>query len=429
MIQFRDPVHGFIDISDNELRIINTQPFQRLRNIHQLATTYLVYHGAEHTRFGHSIGVMHLASRVFDSVIKKTPNLFSENDEENNKKADWYRQILRIIGLTHDLGHAPFSHASEELFDEGVQHEDYTRLILQETEIADIIRDIGADFKEKYGDTYDITPELIWMIYDGNVYEEKYIFPDFVFLKSFVDGELDCDKMDYLLRDSLFCGVSYGQYDLDRLINTLTACKYEGSIKLAIERGGIQALEEFILARYFMFIQVYFHKTRRYLDKALVQCLKKILPNGKYPSKVEEYIKWDDARVINLINTSNDEEITAYRQREIMTCIYESQAHSGEEEKKNVKIIYSVLCEKFGNNFLIDSIDKTAHKLSPTLLVPDDDSGKGIMIVDEKSGELKNIMNESMILNSIIRPIQINRIYSKKEIADDVRKVIHELQN
>ena len=109
MYQFRDPVHGFIEVSDEELRIINSAPFQRLRNIRQLGTTYLVYHGAEHTRFGHSLGVMHLTSRVFDSIVKKKTHLFSEDVEVNNKRIIWYRQILRLIGLTHDLGHAPFS--------------------------------------------------------------------------------------------------------------------------------------------------------------------------------------------------------------------------------------------------------------------------------------------------------------------------------
>ena len=140
--QFRDPVHGFIEVSEDELKIINSAPFQRLRNIHQLATTYLVYHGAEHTRFGHSVGVMHLTSRVFDSVMAKNPNLFSDDDEINERKIAWYRQILRLIGLTHDLGHAPFSHASEDLFEAGKEHEDFTKLIILETEIADYIREI-----------------------------------------------------------------------------------------------------------------------------------------------------------------------------------------------------------------------------------------------------------------------------------------------
>lgn len=282
MYQFRDPVHGFIDVSEDELKIINSAPFQRLRNIHQLATTYLVYHGAEHTRFGHSIGVMHLTSRVFDSVTQKVPNIFSDDDNENKRLTAWYRQLLRLIGLTHDLGHAPFSHASEELFENGKQHEDYTKDIIFETEVADYINAIGVKFRSQYGTSYNITPELVWMIYEGkDITNEKFIFPDFLFLKSFMDGELDCDKMDYLLRDSLYCGVTYGKYDLDRFVSTLTAYKHNNQLQLAIERGGVQALEEFVLARYFMFIQVYFHKTRRYLDKVLVKSLKTVLPNGK----------------------------------------------------------------------------------------------------------------------------------------------------
>ena len=137
MYQFRDPINGFIEVSEQELKIINSAPFQRLRNIRQLATTYLVYHGAEHTRFGHSLGVMHLASRVFDSIVQKNPLLFSNDVEQNKKKIDFYRQILRLIGLTHDLGHAPFSHASEELFEDKFKHEDYTKEILFNTEISD----------------------------------------------------------------------------------------------------------------------------------------------------------------------------------------------------------------------------------------------------------------------------------------------------
>lgn len=92
LYQFRDPIHGFIEISEDELKIINSTPFQRLRNIRQLATTYLVYHGAEHTRFGHSIGVMHLTSRVFDSVTQKIPHLFSDDDTVNRQRTEWYRQ-------------------------------------------------------------------------------------------------------------------------------------------------------------------------------------------------------------------------------------------------------------------------------------------------------------------------------------------------
>lgn len=428
MYQFRDPVHGFIEISNDELRIINSPPFQRLRNIHQLATTYLVYHGAEHTRFGHSIGVMHLTSRVFDSVVKKNPLLFSENAEENALKIKWYRQLLRLIGLTHDLGHAPFSHASEELFPEGKEHEDYTRLVICETEIAEYINIIGEKFKATYVDSYNITPELVWMIYEGKeITNEEFILPDFLFLKSFMDGELDCDKMDYLLRDSLYCGVTYGKYDLDRFVSTLTAYKSDNKIQLAIERGGVQALEEFILARYFMFIQVYFHKTRRYLDKALVKSLKAVLPKGKYPERIDDYLKWDDIRVLNLIADSENQDVVDYRNRKIMTCVLDSKPHGEKADRLNASIIYGILKKEFGDGVLFDSVDKAAHKFTPALLEPEDDSGRGIRILDETTGAVKNLMEESIILESIFRPISINRIYADRTIKDKVMKRIDEI--
>lgn len=430
MYQFRDPIHGFIEVTEQELKIINSAPFQRLRNIRQLATTYLVYHGAEHTRFGHSIGVMHLTSRVFDSVTRKNPNLFSDDYEENEKKVKWYRQLLRLIGLTHDLGHAPFSHASEELFKQGKEHEDYTKIIICETEIADYIREIGEQYKQQYGNSFDITPELIWMIYEGkDVTNEQFIVPDFMFLKSFMDGELDCDKMDYLLRDSLYCGVTYGKYDLNRFVSTLTAYKQENLIQLAIERGGVQALEEFVLARYFMFIQVYFHKTRRYLDKALVKSLKAVLPDEKYPEDINEYLKWDDTKVLNLFAESDNIDVVDFRKRNIMTCIYESKPHAETSEKKNTHIIFQLLQKEFGDQVLYDSIDKAAHKLSPVLFNINDDSGKEIMILDEKTGLTTNIMEESIILKSLIHPISINRIYADRAVKDDILRRINEINN
>jgi len=284
--KFRDPVHGFIYVRPLEKKIIDSRPFQRLRGIKQLALTHLVYHGAEHTRFGHSLGVMHLVTKAFNSAISKE-NPFTK------EQADWYEQILRLIALTHDLGHAPFSHGSESVFPDGLEHEDFTDKIILNTEIADFIREIGNEFVHKYGKEFDITPELICSIYHG----KNISNPDFIFLKKFMDSELDCDKMDYLLRDSLYCGVNYGKYDVERLISCLTTYKRDSNIFLAIEKGGINVFEEFVLARYFMFVQVYFHKTRRFLDKMLVEYLRTSLPNGRYPNNVDDYLEWNDARV------------------------------------------------------------------------------------------------------------------------------------
>lgn len=427
MYTFRDPIHGFIEVSDLELKIIDSAPFQRLRNIKQLATTYLVYHGAEHTRFGHSIGVMHLVTRAFESAVNNYKKEHSQ-DLFSYEKYEWYKQILRLIALTHDLGHAPFSHVSETLFDNGVEHEDFTKKIMIETEIADKIREIGQENINKFGAGYDITPELLWLIYGEKSPEldSRYIMPDFKLLKSFMDSDLDWDKMDYLLRDSHYCGVNYGMFDLNRLISSLSVYQDErnNSLQLAVKRGGIHAFEEFVIARYFMFIQVYFHKTRRYLDHLLVESIKTILPNSKYPEKVDEYLKWDDDKIIESIKAHAQENNYAnqFMNREVMSCVYETRAHGNQET--DLQLFQIIKKEVRDKKIAIyeDRASKAAHKIR---LEPyDSSSGKGIPILVKHSLKPSSISSESILLKSLINPIEIKRLYVKKEHMSTVTDII-----
>jgi HD superfamily phosphohydrolase len=428
MPRFRDPVHGFIDVSEDEQKIIGSAPFQRLRNIRQLATAYLVYHGAEHTRFGHSIGVMHLVTEAFNSVVKSSPNLFRDDFEENEVVVEWYRQILRLIALTHDLGHGPFSHAAEGLFEAGLSHEVYTKKIILETVVGDYINEIGNKFTSLHGKKYEITPELVWMIYEGkDVLNPKFILPDFLFLKSFMDGELDCDKMDYLLRDSLYCGVTYGKYDLDRFISTLTVYKDKSKnvMSLAISSGGIQAFEEFVLARYFMFIQVYFHRTKRYFDRLLVEVIKGILPNGKFPCEIVDYLKWDDVQVMHEMRQTMALPAQQFITRQVMSCVYETPAHATKSEKRNVQNLLNDIREKFpAVDIQFDEVDKKAHKLLPTEYLLDDESGRDIKVVNMHTGKLDNVMDCSLILRGIIKEIYICRLYAKGNGVNEVKRYI-----
>jgi HD superfamily phosphohydrolase len=168
--RFRDPIRGFIELSPLERAIVDTQPFQRLRNIHQLGLSYLVYHGAEHSRFGHSLGVMYLATIAYDNVMKKHQGLFTKEQQ------DWFRQILRIMALTHDLGHPPFSHGTEDVLPDGLEHEDYTEAVIAHTKIAEYINEIGEGFNKKYGEEFCISPELICDVYRGRVKDKNLIF-------------------------------------------------------------------------------------------------------------------------------------------------------------------------------------------------------------------------------------------------------------
>lgn len=403
-------------MSDLENKIINSAPFQRLRNIKQLAMTYMVFHGAEHTRFGHSLGVMFLVTKAFDAAAKNGSYAFSP------EKYEWYKQILRLIALTHDLGHAPFSHASESVFPEGLEHEDFTEKIIKETVIADYIREIGQVFKSKYGEAFDIFPELISNIYLGRDPGEN---SEFTFLKSFMDSELDCDKMDYLLRDSTFCGVNYGKYDVDRLISSLTIYVQDGCPRLAIKDGGVQVFEEFVLARYFMFIQVYFHRTRRYFDIMFYRALKDVLPDGKYPNTTSEYLKWDDTRVIQLMQnkTSESEACNNIINRIVYPRVLHTKTHPTPADKREFLLIKRELFSKFDSNDFIEdsSADKMPHKIPTKTEVSDE---RAIVIVDNSTGKCSTISENSHIIRNLTDKIDILRLYAKPELKTPVVEAI-----
>lgn len=439
MPRLRDPIHGFIELSELELEIVDSPPFQRLRNIKQLATTYLVYHGAEHTRFGHSIGVMHLADRAFCSAtgnyqIEQGKPLFSDVDHA------WYRQLLRLIALVHDLGHAPFSHGSEALFDEGLEHEDFTNKIICETEIAGIIIKIGEEFcrEHKVGNAYKITPQLLWSIYgeknpeSNPQYMERLV--DFKFLKTFMDSELDCDKMDYLLRDSYYCGVNYGKYDLNRVIDSLTIYNnsQQNIRQLALQKGGVHAFEEFVIARYFMFIQVYFHKTRRYLDMLLVRCIGEILDDQRYPATVEEYLKWNDDLVIEKIyqNAASSKNAMCFVKRKVMSCVYETRTHANGNTNSSDIQVYRLLLKQLKETLPdatidIDEASKLAHKI-PVMERYDADSGRGIPIISNYLNKPTSIADESLLLSGLTQPINIKRIYVDKEHSRQAKQIVRE---
>jgi HD superfamily phosphohydrolase len=342
--------------------------------------------------------------------------------------------MLRIIALIHDIGHAPFSHASEELFQEGRKHENYTKDIIFKTEICGLITGIGTSFAEKHGKEYSITPELIWLIYDGkDVLNKDYIFPDFAFLKSFVDGELDCDKMDYLLRDSYFCGVKYGNYDLDRLVSSFTVYRKpeERGLLLAIEHGGIHALEEFILARYFMFIQVYYHKTRRLLDRRLVMALREILPGGKYPVDTQEYLEWDDTKVIQEFKRQAHDKkaICDYIDRKTMTCAYQTAVHVTTQGTKLFKMLVVTLNEKIreasgmedvSHLLITDEPSKSVHGISAEL-----DGESSIPVIVEYQSTPTTVYEGSVVLKALQDPISIKRIYVDAQYRDLAEEVIN----
>lgn len=301
--EIRCPVHGFIQLDDWEREIIAQPSFQRLRRIRQLAWTDLLYPGAMHTRFEHSLGVMHAATMLYNAIVEKSKPLLREHLAYTDEGFDRDRKLIRLAALLHDVGHAPFSHSSEELFpprDKGkgkFTHEDYSAAIIR-TELRSAIED------HQLNENTELTADKVAALIEGSASAKRALF-----WRVLINGQMDADRIDYLIRDSHHIGVSYGKFDMLRLIFSVTAIPSGDSdveeAQLGVEEGGWHAAEALVLARYFMFTQVYFHKTRVAFDLHLREALKTMLPGGQFPlptdNGLKHFLEWDDWKVQGLI--------------------------------------------------------------------------------------------------------------------------------
>ncbi|MGA9564864.1 MAG: HD domain-containing protein [Candidatus Korobacteraceae bacterium] len=281
----RDPVHGFIQRDSLEKSIIDTRIFQRLRRLRQLAMANLVYPGAVHSRFEHSIGALHIARELTEKLVK------NESD----------RPIIRLAALLHDIGHGPFSHVSEP-----------------------ILQRFSDPSKVKIKNQDEIHEQISWSIiltdpelgrFVSEVDREKIVGVlsgtyGFSLYKDLVSGPIDVDKQDYLLRDSYFCGVKYGLYDRGRLADTLTVHSDVDDQILALTEDGKHALEQFVLAKYYMHTQVYRHKIRLITDQMIsrgillgiefdgLEWLKSLYSYDGSDEFIKNYLEWHDDKLV-----------------------------------------------------------------------------------------------------------------------------------
>jgi HD superfamily phosphohydrolase len=307
--EIRDPVHTFIEMDAHERLVIDSEAFQRLRHIHQLALSSLVYPGASHTRFEHSLGVIEVAGRIYD-VVTRDDKLSDEIRELVPRRGSLEdtvsRSLVRLAALCHDTGHLPYSHAAEEeLLPDGWDHERITYAILHSDAML-------AAFKQM---PHKPDPAEIGKIALGPRKVEKlglelsFSTWEAILAEMVVGDSFGADRVDYLLRDSINLGVAYGRFDHERLIHTLrilpaateergeSVAKAEREPQLGIERGGLEAAEALWLARYFMFSQVYFHPTRLIYDQHLRDFLAAWLPDGRFSTDVAGHLRLTDAEV------------------------------------------------------------------------------------------------------------------------------------
>lgn len=339
-MEIRDPVHGSIHILDEEIPIIKHDFFQRLRNIKQLGFSEYVFPGATHTRFIHSIGVMNIAEKCFNKLFRSHLHL---------KRMEYLRlkETFKLAALLHDVGHAPLSHATEMVMpklselkipseflskkdlkqDRQATHEDYTIKAIVDSSFGDAFQLVEANF--------GVQRKAVASLITGDCLDSAYFTIDeinyFPLLSQLVSSELDCDRMDYLLRDSYFCGVSYGGYDLDWLIDNLEICIKDHKAFLGISERAVVTFDDFLLSRYHMFIMVYFH----YRSVCLEQLLYKFFETSdeyRIPADIELYIEHDDHYLMKVMRKSENRYAQAVVKNQIPKKIFES--FNKEQEKK-----------------------------------------------------------------------------------------------
>ncbi|WP_239255102.1 HD domain-containing protein [Listeria ilorinensis] len=228
---FKDPVHGYVHVEDQMIwDLVATREFQRLRRIRQLGTTSLTFHGAEHSRFNHSLGVYEIVRQIIDVTFAEEFRIDAEE-----------RMVALCAALLHDLGHGPFSHAFEKVF--GTDHEAYTReIITGDTEVQKVLKRGGEEFPLKVADII------------GKTYPNQT-------LVKLISSQLDADRMDYLLRDAYYTGVSYGKFDMERILRVMRPSPDGNGV--IIKYSGLHAVEDYLMSRYQMYQQVYFHPVSR----------------------------------------------------------------------------------------------------------------------------------------------------------------------
>jgi len=287
---FKDPVHRYIHVRDRVIwDLIGTQEFQRLRRVKQLGTSYLTFHGAEHSRFNHSLGVYEIVRRIIEN-FRDGPHW---DDEE--------RLLCLSAALLHDLGHGPFSHSFEKVFK--LDHEDFTRkIILGDTSVNHVLTRVDEHFPQKVADVINKT------------YENKLVV-------SLISSQIDADRMDYLQRDAYFTGVSYGHFDMERILRVMRPLEDQ----VVVKDSGMHAVEDYIMSRYQMYWQVYFHPVTRSAEVILTKILHraKELYEGNYTFSLEpvhfrsfflgevdleDYLKLDESITMYYFQVWKDEE-------------------------------------------------------------------------------------------------------------------------
>ena len=400
--EIADPIHKYIRFTELEKKIIDSKVFQRLRRIKQLAGAHLVYPAAQHSRFEHSLGTMHLAGLAGE-------HLFSIGvlDKESI-------QELRVAALLHDIGHGPFSHLFEEALkvSSNKNHESIGAEIICKTELSDILSSFGY------------SPSVISEISLGN---SKVKFKNEI-----ISGSLSSDLMDYLPRDGFFTGVEYGKVDYNRIINSFRVTNNDS---LALDTSSFYSFESMIISRYEMFRAVYFHKTVRSAEVMLLHSLmlsSEILNLSKI--SLADYLKLTDDSILWKISSSPNNEmakqmISNYLERKLLKCVYERFIRKRDDFTKLNRDKIEELRLKIARLSNTDEkkIFLDTYGISLVPLAPNKQEMKSILLVSEDEFFKQPVSNLPLV-NSITGYLDMIRVYTnhkdRKKITNISKNVL-----
>ncbi|RHE65290.1 HD domain-containing protein [Streptococcus gordonii] len=404
---FRDPVHTYIHVDHQVIYdLINTKEFQRLRRIKQLGTSGYTFHGGEHSRFSHCLGAYEIARRITKIFDEKYLQTWDNHES----------LLVMVTALLHDVGHGAYSHSFERLFD--TDHEEITRQIITspETEINRVLTQVSPDFPEKVASVINHT------------YPNKQVV-------QLISSQIDVDRMDYLLRDSFYTGASYGQFDLTRILRVIRPVENG----IAFQRNGMHAVEDYVVSRYQMYMQVYFHPASRAMEVLLQNLLKRakflyedqkdffkltspnLLPFFEKRFSLQDYLALDDGVMNTYFQswmTSPDTILSDLAQRYVNRKVFKSMIFS-EENEKHLDVLRQIVKQVGFEPDYYTAIHRN-FDLPYDFYRPDVEKPRTQIEIIQKDGSLAELSSLSPIVQSLTGTRQgDNRFYFPKEMLTD----------
>lgn len=401
---FRDPIHNQITVDHPVIYdLINTPEFQRLRRIKQLGTTGFTFHGGEHSRFSHCLGVYYLARQVTRIFTENYPNHWQSDDN----------LLTMVAALLHDIGHGAYSHTFEGLF--GTDHEAFTQEIITNptTQVHQILVKVAPDFPDKVASVIN------------HSYPNKQVI-------QLISSQIDCDRMDYLLRDAYMTGVQYGQFDLARILSSLRPLG-QG---LAFTKGGYHAVEDYLISRYQMYMQVYFHPASRAMEVLLKNLLKraqilypsqktffqaesaKLIPFFEKNYTLDDYLKLDDSILNTYIQawmTSTDSILADLAQRFINRRVLKSVAFTQADEQIIEQMKEEITAIGFDPDYY--TAINSSFDLPYDIYRPESSNPRTQIDILQANGELMELSRESPLVASLMGSLHGDRrFYFPKEM-------------